>query len=93
MDVRDKLLFEPEYAGNIKENVPPRSSLCIPWTWLPGALCILQEVTFHRKLYHPKIKGKEEKNESPLRFCFSVRYICAYLKGETILNDNLCQIS
>ncbi|XP_020079652.1 plastid division protein CDP1, chloroplastic [Ananas comosus] len=44
MDVRDKLLFEPEYAGNIKENVPPRSSLCIPWTWLPGALCILQEV-------------------------------------------------
>ncbi|KAL4186128.1 hypothetical protein AMTRI_Chr09g32220 [Amborella trichopoda] len=44
MDVRDKLLFEPEYAGNIKENVPPKSSLCIPWAWLPGALCLLQEV-------------------------------------------------
>ncbi|XP_010940349.1 plastid division protein CDP1, chloroplastic isoform X2 [Elaeis guineensis] len=44
MDVRDKLLFEPEYAGNIKEKVPPKSNLRIPWNWLPGALCLLQEV-------------------------------------------------
>ncbi|PQQ07773.1 plastid division protein CDP1 chloroplastic [Prunus yedoensis var. nudiflora] len=44
MDVRDKLLFEPEYAGNIKEKIPPKSSLRIPWAWLPGALCLLQEV-------------------------------------------------
>ncbi|KAJ8498036.1 hypothetical protein OPV22_008588 [Ensete ventricosum] len=44
MDVRDKLLFEPEYAGNIKEKVPPKSSLRIPWSWLPVALCLLQEV-------------------------------------------------
>ncbi|URD91205.1 F-box domain containing protein [Musa troglodytarum] len=43
MDVRDKLLFEPEYAGNIKEKVPPKSSLRIPWSWLPVALCLLQE--------------------------------------------------
>ncbi|KAG6384709.1 hypothetical protein SASPL_153526 [Salvia splendens] len=33
MDVRDKLLFEPEYAGNFKEKQPPKSSLKIPWTW------------------------------------------------------------
>ncbi|MQL72208.1 hypothetical protein Taro_004516 [Colocasia esculenta] len=44
MDVRDKLLFEPEYAGDIKEKVPPKASLHIPWTWLPAALCLLQEV-------------------------------------------------
>lgn len=44
MDVRDKLLFEQDYAGNIKEKVPPRSSLHIPWSWLPAALCVLQEV-------------------------------------------------
>lgn len=44
MDVRDKLLFEPEYAGNMKEKIPPKSSLHIPWNWLPGALCLLQEV-------------------------------------------------
>ena len=44
MDVRDKLLFEPQYAGNIKENIPPKSSLRVPWAWLPGALCLLQEV-------------------------------------------------
>ncbi|GFY95619.1 plastid division protein [Actinidia rufa] len=44
MDVRDKLLFEPEYAGSIREKVPPKSSLRIPWSWLPGALCLLQEV-------------------------------------------------
>ncbi|CAA6655742.1 unnamed protein product [Spirodela intermedia] len=30
-DVRDKLLFEPEYAGSIKEKVPPKASLRIPW--------------------------------------------------------------
>lgn len=44
MDVRDKLLFEPEYAGNVKEKIPPKSSLRVPWSWLPGALCLLQEV-------------------------------------------------
>ncbi|CAK7327882.1 unnamed protein product [Dovyalis caffra] len=44
MDVRDKLLFEPEYAGNVREKIPPKSSLRIPWAWLPGALCLLQEV-------------------------------------------------
>ncbi|KAI8542591.1 hypothetical protein RHMOL_Rhmol08G0149600 [Rhododendron molle] len=44
MDMRDKLMFEPEYAGNIREKVPPKSSLRIPWSWLPGALCLLQEV-------------------------------------------------
>ncbi|KAF6153282.1 hypothetical protein GIB67_003472, partial [Kingdonia uniflora] len=43
MDVRDKLLFEPEYAGNRKEKIPPKSPLCIPWSWLLGVLCILQE--------------------------------------------------
>ncbi|KAF8660420.1 hypothetical protein HU200_058003 [Digitaria exilis] len=44
VDVRDKLLFEQDYAGSIKEKVPPRSSLHIPWSWLPAALCVLQEV-------------------------------------------------
>ncbi|KAK1320598.1 hypothetical protein QJS10_CPA03g02601 [Acorus calamus] len=44
MDVRDKLLFEEEYAGNLKEKIPPKSSLRLPWAWLPGALCLLQEV-------------------------------------------------
>ncbi|KAL9253469.1 Plastid division protein CDP1, chloroplastic-like protein [Drosera capensis] len=44
MDVRDKLLFEPEYAGNVKENISPKSLLRIPWAWLTGALCLLQEV-------------------------------------------------
>ncbi|KAJ6814143.1 plastid division protein CDP1, chloroplastic [Iris pallida] len=44
VDVRDKLLFEQEYGGNLKEKVPPKSSLCIPWAWLPAVLCILQEV-------------------------------------------------
>ncbi|KAF7820304.1 plastid division protein CDP1, chloroplastic-like [Senna tora] len=44
MDVRDKLLFEPEYAGNVKEKIPPKSSIRIPWSWFPGALCLLQEV-------------------------------------------------
>ncbi|XP_047330277.1 plastid division protein CDP1, chloroplastic [Impatiens glandulifera] len=44
MDVRDKLLFEPEYTGNVKDKIPPKSSLQIPWSWLPAALCLLQEV-------------------------------------------------
>ncbi|XP_022742524.1 plastid division protein CDP1, chloroplastic-like isoform X3 [Durio zibethinus] len=44
MDARDKLLFETEYAGNVKEKIPPQSSLRIPWRWLPAALCLLQEV-------------------------------------------------
>ena len=44
VDVRDKLLFEQDYAGSVKEKVPPRSSLHIPWSWLPAALCVLQEV-------------------------------------------------
>lgn len=44
MDVRDKLLFEPEYSGNTREKILPKSSLRIPWAWLPGALCLLQEV-------------------------------------------------
>ncbi|XP_050218216.1 plastid division protein CDP1, chloroplastic [Mercurialis annua] len=43
MDVRDKLLFEPEYAGNVRDKIPPKSSLRIPWPWLPAALCLLQE--------------------------------------------------
>ncbi|KAI3757105.1 hypothetical protein L6452_04638 [Arctium lappa] len=44
MDVRDKLLFEADYAGNVRAKVPPKSSLQIPWSWLPSALCLLQEV-------------------------------------------------
>ena len=44
MDVRDKLLFEPEYAGNLKEKIPPKSALQIPWSWLAAALCLLHEV-------------------------------------------------
>ncbi|CAN8258805.1 unnamed protein product [Cochlearia groenlandica] len=44
MDVRDKLLFEPEYAGNIKDKIAPKSPLRIQCSWLPGALCLLQEV-------------------------------------------------
>lgn len=47
MDARDKLLFEPEYAGNIKEKIVPKSTLRIPWAWLPGALCLLQEVYYY----------------------------------------------
>ncbi|KAK7314760.1 hypothetical protein VNO77_33288 [Canavalia gladiata] len=43
-DVRDKLLFEPEYAGNLREKIPPKSPIRIPWSWLPAALCLLQEV-------------------------------------------------
>ncbi|XP_076913035.1 plastid division protein CDP1, chloroplastic-like [Bidens hawaiensis] len=44
VDVRDKLLFEADYAGNMRDKVPPKSSLQIPWSWLPAALCLLQEV-------------------------------------------------
>ncbi|XP_061996344.1 pentatricopeptide repeat-containing protein CRR2, chloroplastic [Rosa rugosa] len=44
MDVRDKLIFEPEYAGNSHENIQPKSALQIPWAWLAAALCLLQEV-------------------------------------------------
>ncbi|KAK1686564.1 hypothetical protein QYE76_047412 [Lolium multiflorum] len=44
VDVRDKLLFEQEYAGSKRAKLPPRSSLHIPWSWLPAALCVLQEV-------------------------------------------------
>ncbi|XP_015865701.3 plastid division protein CDP1, chloroplastic [Ziziphus jujuba] len=44
MDVRDKLLFEPEYAGDVKAKIPPKATLRIPWAWLPGALSLLQEV-------------------------------------------------
>ncbi|KAL0356426.1 UNVERIFIED_CONTAM: Plastid division protein CDP1, chloroplastic [Sesamum radiatum] len=64
MDVRDKLLFEPEYAGNFKDKQPPRSSLKIPWARLPGALCLLQEAgeanivieIGERALKHPESK-------------------------------------
>lgn len=44
MDLRDKLLFEPEYAGDVKAMIPPKACLRIPLAWLPGALCLLQEV-------------------------------------------------
>ncbi|KAM0945276.1 putative protein ACCUMULATION AND REPLICATION OF CHLOROPLASTS 6-like, IMS [Dioscorea sansibarensis] len=44
MDVRDKLLFEPIYAGDIKGKVAPKASLRIPWTWLPATLSLLHEV-------------------------------------------------
>ncbi|KAB5531698.1 hypothetical protein DKX38_018368 [Salix brachista] len=64
MDIRDKLLFEPEYAGNVKEKIPPKSSLRIPWAWLSGALCLLQEVGEEKlvldigrsALWHPEAK-------------------------------------
>lgn len=55
MDVRDKLLFESEYAGNLKEKIPPKASLRIPWSWLPGALCLLQEVMLGK--FPPKAKA------------------------------------
>ncbi|KAK9117858.1 hypothetical protein Scep_015951 [Stephania cephalantha] len=64
MDVRDKLLFEQEYAGNPREKVPPKASLRMPWSWLPGALCLLQEVGAEKSvlefgraaLQHPEVK-------------------------------------
>ncbi|KAK9106318.1 hypothetical protein Syun_022329 [Stephania yunnanensis] len=64
MDVRDKLLFEQEYAGNPREKVPPKASLRMPWSWLPGALCLLQEVGAEKlvlefgraALQHPEVK-------------------------------------
>ena len=55
VDVRDKLLFEQEYAGSIKSKLPPRSSLHIPWSWLPAALCVLQEVMCNRNTLQSKI--------------------------------------
>lgn len=55
MDVRDKLLFEPEYAGNTKEKVPPKSSLRIPWSWVPAALCLLQEVLYIMHTFYTEI--------------------------------------
>ena len=57
MDVRDKLLFEPEYAGNVKEKIPPKSSLRIPWAWLPGAFCLLQEVQTYAYTAHSSRKS------------------------------------
>lgn len=57
MDVRDKLLFEPEYAGNVKEKIPPKSALRIPWAWLPGALCLLQEVQTYADTTHSSRKS------------------------------------
>ncbi|KAL6129957.1 hypothetical protein ACLB2K_068339 [Fragaria x ananassa] len=44
MDVRDKLVSEPEYAGNSNENIRPKSALQIPWAWFGATLCLLQEV-------------------------------------------------
>lgn len=44
IDIRDKLLFEPEFSGDVKEHVPPKSSLILPWQWLPAAMSLLQEV-------------------------------------------------
>eukprot|EP00252_Welwitschia_mirabilis_P009463 TRINITY_DN2204_c0_g1_i2.p1 TRINITY_DN2204_c0_g1~~TRINITY_DN2204_c0_g1_i2.p1 ORF type:complete len:442 (+),score=62.68 TRINITY_DN2204_c0_g1_i2:182-1507(+) len=43
-DVRDKIMFEADYEGNAKGNVPPKSSLSIPWRWLPAAMSLLQQV-------------------------------------------------
>lgn len=63
MDVRDKLLFEPEYAGNIKEKIPPRSSLRIPWAWLSSVLCLLQEVRYSILLHFLEIFCKVNKIE------------------------------
>ncbi|KAL4579524.1 hypothetical protein LXL04_015674 [Taraxacum kok-saghyz] len=55
MDVRDKLLFEADYVGNVREKVPPKSSLQIPWSWLLGALSLLQENNT-TTLQHPDSK-------------------------------------
>ncbi|KAL4555902.1 hypothetical protein LXL04_038534 [Taraxacum kok-saghyz] len=55
MDVRDKLLFEADYAGLVREKVPPKSSLQIPWSWLLGALSLLQENST-TTLQHPDSK-------------------------------------
>ncbi|CAL5362749.1 unnamed protein product [Camellia sinensis] len=60
LDVRDKLLFEPEYAGNIREKVPPKTPLCIPWAWLPGALCLLQERKYTLKETNSLRVGEEK---------------------------------
>ncbi|XP_059304509.1 plastid division protein CDP1, chloroplastic [Lycium ferocissimum] len=65
MDVRDKLLFEPEYAGNIKEKVPPRSSLRIPWAWLSSALCLLQEVGEEKLVLNIGQKALQHPDSKP----------------------------
>ncbi|XP_019068547.1 plastid division protein CDP1, chloroplastic isoform X2 [Solanum lycopersicum] len=65
MDVRDKLLFEPEYAGNIKERVPPRSSLRIPWAWLSSALCLLQEVGEEKLVLNIGQKALQHPDSKP----------------------------
>lgn len=44
IDIRDKLLFESEFAGDVKDHVPPKSSLILPWQWLSAAMSLLQEV-------------------------------------------------
>lgn len=41
MNMRDNLLFELEYPGNMREHIPPKSPIQIPWTWLSAALCLL----------------------------------------------------
>jgi hypothetical protein len=75
--VRDKLLFEQEYAGSIREKVPPRSSLHIPWSWLPAALCVLQEVT------QMLLLKKSKYSSEPLNGNYQV-YFLYYL---TILHE------
>ncbi|KAM3381415.1 plastid division protein CDP1, chloroplastic isoform X1 [Capsicum galapagoense] len=65
MDVRDKLLFEPEYAGNIKEKIPPRSSLRIPWPWLSSALCLLQEVGEEKLVLNIGQKALQHPDSKP----------------------------
>lgn len=65
MDVRDKLLFEPEYAGNIKQKIPPRSSLRIPWAWLSSALCLLQEVGEEKLVLNIGQKALQHPDSKP----------------------------
>ncbi|OIT04734.1 PREDICTED: plastid division protein CDP1, chloroplastic isoform X1 [Nicotiana attenuata] len=65
VDVRDKLLFEPEYAGSIKEKVPPRSSLRISWAWLPSALCLLQEVGEEKLVLNIGQKALQHPDSKP----------------------------
>ncbi|KAI4978386.1 hypothetical protein ZWY2020_014940 [Hordeum vulgare] len=66
LDVRDKLLFEQEYAGSTKAKVPPRSSLHIPWSLLPAALCVLQEEEFEEYAEKAKTLADTTTNESKL---------------------------
>ncbi|KAE8793682.1 THO complex subunit 1 [Hordeum vulgare] len=65
LDVRDKLLFE-QYAGSTRAKVPPRSSLHIPWSWLPAALCVLQEEEFEEYTEKAKTLLDTTTNESKL---------------------------